>query len=107
MKIMAKQATQTGLALSAYLIVNVHKLEGRLWMLFRVHFPESSVTEDSIDGQRQQNLDVCRTNKGQCNLARNLVHESEIKWVLGNSKPFESGGQIKLLPHFCGRAWSI
>jgi hypothetical protein len=49
--------------------------------LFKVHFPGSMLIDDSSDGLGQQNLDVCRhrTNRGDWNLARNVINQSKIR----------------------------
>jgi hypothetical protein len=54
---------------------------GNLKDLCRVHFPESTLIDDSNDGQEQQNLDVCRrkTNRRDWNLARKIINQSKIK----------------------------
>jgi hypothetical protein len=100
MKIMGKQATNR---------VGTIKLPdgqctqtGRetLEELFRVHFPESVLIDDSTDGQGQQNLDVCRrrTNRGDWNLAKIVINQSKIRWVLSTFKPFKSAGTDEIVP---------
>jgi hypothetical protein len=49
----------TGLGLFSYLMVSILKLEKGHKELFRIHFPDSKLTEDSDDGQGQQNLGIC------------------------------------------------
>jgi hypothetical protein len=53
-----------------------------------------------IDGQGQQNLDVCRhgTNRGDWNLARNVINQSKIRWALDTFKPFKSAGTDEIVP---------
>jgi hypothetical protein len=49
--------------------------------LFRIHVPDSELTDDSYDnGQSQQNLGVCEhiTNRGDWNLARHVINQSKI-----------------------------
>jgi hypothetical protein len=48
--------------------------------IFRVHFPDSILTDDSNDRQGQQNLDVCKciTNRGDWNLAINVINEKSV-----------------------------
>jgi hypothetical protein len=62
-------------------MVSALKLEGKLKELFRVHFPDSTLIDDSNDGLGQQNLDVCRhrMNRGDWNLARNVINQSKIR----------------------------
>jgi hypothetical protein len=45
--------------------------------LFRIHFPDSMLIDDSSDGQGQQNLDVCerKTNRGDWNLAKHVINQ--------------------------------
>jgi hypothetical protein len=66
--------------------------------LFTVHFQESMLTDDSNDGQGQQNLVVskCTTKSGDWNLARNVINQSKIRWALGIFKPYKSVEQKKL-----------
>jgi hypothetical protein len=69
--------------------------------LFRVHFPDSKLIDDSYDnGQGQQNLGICEriTNRGDWNLARHVNNQSKIRWVLGTYKPFKSGGTDGIVP---------
>jgi hypothetical protein len=70
--------------------------------LFRVHFPESVLIDDSTDGQKQQNLDVCRsrTNRGHWNLAKIVINQSKIRWALNTFKPFKSAGTDVIVPAF-------
>jgi hypothetical protein len=44
---------------------------------FRVHLPDSTLIDNSNDGQGQLNLDVCkgRTNRGDWNLVRNVINQ--------------------------------
>jgi hypothetical protein len=63
--------------------------------LFRVHFPDLKLIDDSHDdGQGQQKLEICEriTNRGDWNLARHVINQSKIRWVLGTFKPFNSAG---------------
>jgi hypothetical protein len=48
--------------------------------LFKVHFPESILIDDLIDGQGKQTLGICRRrkNRGDWNLARNVGNQSRI-----------------------------
>jgi hypothetical protein len=76
---MAKQATNR---------VSTIKLPGSQYMqtgretmkeLFRVHFPDSKLIDDSGGGQSQQNLGVCGgiTNRGGQNLAKQVLNQSK------------------------------
>jgi hypothetical protein len=49
--------------------------------LFRVHFPDSKLTDDSSDGQGQQNLDVrgCKTNWGDWYLDKHVINQLKIR----------------------------
>jgi hypothetical protein len=49
-----------------------------LKVLFRFHFPNSTLNDDSNDGQGRQNMDVrkCTMNRGDWNLARNVINKS-------------------------------
>jgi hypothetical protein len=69
--------------------------------LFRVHFPNSKMIDDSYDnGQGQQNLGICKriTNRGDWNLARRMINQSKIRWALGTFKPFKSAGTDGIVP---------
>jgi hypothetical protein len=50
----------------------------KLKELFRVHFPDSKLIDDSGDGQGQQNLEVCGriTNRGDWYLAKHVTNQS-------------------------------
>jgi hypothetical protein len=115
MKIMAKQATNKVSTIK--LPDGQHTQTGKetLKELFRVHFPDSKVIDDSGDGQGQQNLGICKciTNRGDWNLAKHVINQSKIKWTLGTFKPFKSVGSDEivlallqqgmehLVPHLC------
>lgn len=68
--------------------------------LFRVHFPDSAVTDVSNDGQGQLNLEISKyaMNRGECHLVRNVINQSEIRWVLDILQQFKSAGIDKILP---------
>jgi hypothetical protein len=100
MKIMAKQVTNK---------VSTFKLpddqytqtgKETLKELFRVHFPDSKLNDDSDDGQGQQNLGLCRriTNRGKWNLVKHVINQSKIRWALGAFKPFMSVGTDGIVP---------
>jgi hypothetical protein len=84
--------------------------------MYRVHFPDSKVIDDSYDnGQGQQNLGICEhiKNGGDWNLARCVVNHSYIRWALGTFNPFKSAvtdgitpallqqGEEHVIPHLC------
>jgi hypothetical protein len=58
-KIMVKQATNRVSTIKLPDGQYTQTGEGTLKELIRGHFPDSKVTDDSSDGQGQQNLDVC------------------------------------------------
>jgi hypothetical protein len=60
------------------------------------------LTDDSKDGQGQQNLDICRRMKyrGNWNMARNKINQSKIRWALCTLKPFKSAGTDEIVPAF-------
>jgi hypothetical protein len=68
--------------------------------LFRVHFPDSKLIEDSDDRQGQQNLGICRhiTNREDWNLAKLVINQSKIRWALGTFKRFKSVGTEGIVP---------
>jgi hypothetical protein len=68
--------------------------------LFRVHFPDSKLIDDSGDGQDQQNLTICEriTNRGDWDLAKRVINHSKIRWSLSTFKPFKSAGTDGILP---------
>jgi hypothetical protein len=103
MKIMAKQATKK---VSTITLPNGQYTEtGKetLKELFRAHFPDSKLIDDSYDdGQGQQNLGTCRRimNRGDWNLDKCVINQSKIRWVLGNFKTFkfaETDGTVPAL----------
>jgi hypothetical protein len=100
MKIMAKQATNK---VSTIKLPNgQHTQTGKetLKELFRVHFPDSNLIDDSDDGQDQQNLGVCEriTNRGDWDLAKHVIKQSKIRWVLNTFKPYKSAGTDEIVP---------
>jgi hypothetical protein len=112
---MAKQATNK---VSTIKLPNgQHTKTGKetLKELFRVHFPDSKLIDDSEDGQDQQNLDVCDriNNRGDWELAKRVINQSKIRWALNTFKPFISAGTDEivtallqqgaehLVPHLC------
>jgi hypothetical protein len=68
--------------------------------LFRVHFPDSKLTEDSDDRQGQQNLGTWQRimNRGDWNLAKCVINQSKIRWALGTFKPFNTVGTDGIVP---------
>jgi hypothetical protein len=122
MKIMAKQATNK---ISTIKLPNCqHTQTGKetLKEVFRVHFPDSKLINESDAGQDQQNLGVCQriTNKDVWDLAKRVINQSEIRRALNIFKPFKSAGTDEivlpflqqgaehLVPHLCRifrRAW--
>jgi hypothetical protein len=95
MRIMAKQVTNK---VSIVKLPNGQQTEtGKetLKELFRVHFPDSKLIDDSYDdGQGQQNLGICECimNRGDWNLERHVINQSKIRWALGTFEPFKSPG---------------
>jgi hypothetical protein len=76
-------------------MVSKPKWRRTLKELFRVHFPDSKLIDDSYDnGQGQQNLGISEriTNMGDWILARRVINQSKIRWALGTFKPFKSAG---------------
>jgi hypothetical protein len=67
---------------------------------FRVHFPDSTLIDDSNDGEEQQNLGICRctTNRGDWNLGRNVINQSKIIWLIGTFKSFKPMGIDEIVP---------
>jgi hypothetical protein len=99
MKIMAKQTTITSkLPDGQYTQTG----KGTLKEVFRVHFPDSKLIEDSDDGQRQEKLGICGriTNRGDWNMAKCVVNQSKIRWALGTFKPHKSSGTDGIVPAF-------
>jgi hypothetical protein len=99
---MAKQAT--------YRVSAIKLPDGRytwtgrntLKELFRVHFPDSRITDDSGDVQGQLNLDAhrCKMNMGDWNLSRTVFNHFKIKWAVGTFIPLKS---VRLQMCFCNR----
>jgi hypothetical protein len=101
MRIMAKQVTN---------MVNPIRLpngqftqigKDTLKVLFRVHFPDSKLTDDSYDdGQSQLNLGICGhiTNRRDWNLAKHVINQSKIGWTLSTFDPFTSAGTDGIVP---------
>jgi hypothetical protein len=102
MKIMAKQATNKVSTIK--LPDGQHTQIGKETMKepFRVHFPDSKLTDNSGDGQGQQNLGICEriTNRGDWNLAKRVINQSKIRWALSTFKPFNSAGTDEIIPAF-------
>jgi hypothetical protein len=76
---MAKQATNRGSTVK--LPDGQHTQTGKetLKKLFRVHFPDSKLIDDSYnDGHGQQNLSICGriTNREDLNLAKRVINQS-------------------------------
>jgi hypothetical protein len=101
MRIMAKQGANK---VSTVKLPNGQQTEmgeGTLGELFRVHFSESKLIDDSCDdGQGQQNLGICEciTNRGDWNLARRMINKSRIRQALSTLKPFKSAGTGGIIP---------
>jgi hypothetical protein len=59
MKIMAKQATNKFSTIKLHDGQHTQTRKETLKELFSVHFPDSKLTDDSGNGQDQQNLGIC------------------------------------------------
>jgi hypothetical protein len=68
--------------------------------LFRVHFPDSKLIDDLGERQRLKNLGVCRhiMNRGDWNLAKNIINQSKIRGALSTYKPFKSARLDGIVP---------
>jgi hypothetical protein len=77
MKVMAKQATNKVSTLKLPDGKHNQTVKETLKELFRVHFPDSKLTDDSGDGRGQQNLGACGhiTNRGDWNLAKHVINQ--------------------------------
>jgi hypothetical protein len=79
MRIMAKQVTNR--VSTVKLPEGQHTQTGKetLKELFRVHFPDSELIDNSYDdGQGQQNLGICKRimNSADWNLAKHVINQS-------------------------------
>jgi hypothetical protein len=103
MKIMEKQATNSVCAIT--IADGTLTLEERP----RDRFPDSVLAHNSNDGQGQQSLEVCKCtmNRGERNMARNVINQSQIRCELGTFKQFKSAEQMKFYRQFCSKGWSI
>jgi hypothetical protein len=88
MKVMAKQATNQVSTIKLPDGKHTQTRKETLKELFRVHFPESMLTDDSGDGRGQQNQGACghKTNREDWNLAKHVINQSKIRWALGTFK---------------------
>jgi hypothetical protein len=77
--------------------------------LFRVHFPDSKWIYDSDNGQGQQNLGICRCimNREDWNLAKHVINQSKIRWVLALSNHSNLREQMELYWYFYSKRWNI
>jgi hypothetical protein len=68
--------------------------------LFRIHFLDSKLTDNSGDGQDQQNLGICEhiTYRGNWDLAKRAINQSKIRQALSAFKPFKSAGTDGIAP---------
>jgi hypothetical protein len=109
MKIMAKQATNKVNTIK--LPNGQHTKTGKetLKELFRVHFPDSKLIDYSDGGQDQQNLGVCEriTNRGEWDLAKRVINQSKIRWILTTFKQFKSAGMMNSYRHFWSKGQNI
>jgi hypothetical protein len=95
MRIMAKQATNRVSTVKLPDCQHTQTGKETLKDLFRVHFPDSKLIDDSYDdGQGQQNLGKCEciTNRADWNLAKCMTNQSKIRWALDAFKTFKSAG---------------
>jgi hypothetical protein len=77
MKIMAKQATNKVSNIKLSNCQHTQTGKETLKELFRVHFPDSKLIDDSEDGQDQQNLYVCECimKRGDWDLAKRVIKQ--------------------------------
>jgi hypothetical protein len=76
MRIMANQANI--LVSTAKLPDGQHTETGKETLKeFRAHFPHSKMTDDSYEGEGQENLGICEriTNRGDWNLATRVINQ--------------------------------
>jgi hypothetical protein len=73
-----------------------------------VQFPDSTLNDDSNDGQGKQNLDTCRDaiERGDWNVIRYIINLPIIILALGIFD-LNRGEQMKLYSYFCRKGWSI
>jgi hypothetical protein len=84
MNIMAKQATNKVSHIKLPDGQYTQSEKGTLKLLFRVHYLDSKLMDDLGERQGQQNLGICRhiMNRGDCNLAKNIINQSKNRWEL-------------------------
>jgi hypothetical protein len=89
---MAKQATNKVSTIK--LPDGKHTQTGKrtLKEMYRVHFPDSKLTDDSGEGCGHI------TNRGEWNMAKQVINQSKIRWALGTFKPFTSVGTDRIVP---------
>jgi hypothetical protein len=60
-------------------------------------------------GQDKQNLGLCKRimNRGDWDLAKGVINQSKIRWVLSTFKPFKSAGTDGIVPALCSKGWNI
>jgi hypothetical protein len=98
---MAKQATCRLSIVKRHNDQQTEKGRETLKEMFRVHFSDSNLIDDSYDnGEGQQNLGICEsiTNRGDWNLARSVINQSKIRLALGTFKPFKYGRTEEIVP---------
>jgi hypothetical protein len=79
-RIMAKQATSRVSTVKRPNGQQTETGKETLKELFRVHFPDSKMIDDSYDdGQGRQNLGICEriTNGGDWNMAKHVINQSK------------------------------
>jgi hypothetical protein len=102
-RIMAKQATSRESTAKGPNGQQTETGKETMKELFRGHFPASNLIDDSYDNvQSQQNLGICerKKNRGDWNLSRRVINQSNIRRALGTSKPFkfrETDGIVPVL----------
>jgi hypothetical protein len=77
MKIMAKQTTKQVSIIKLHNSQHTQTGKETLKELFRVHFPNAKLSDESGDGQDQQNLSICKriTNRGDWDLAKRVINQ--------------------------------
>jgi hypothetical protein len=102
MRIMAKQAANKVSTVKSPNGQFTQMGKDTLKELFRVHFPDSKLIDESYDdGQGQLNLGTCGCimNRGDCNLAKRVINQSiKNRWALGTFKPFKYAGTDGIVP---------
>jgi hypothetical protein len=98
MRIMASQLASRVESIKLLECRYTQSVKETLRELYGVHFPGSAGEEVTSEGQGQPNLRAFAGHREDWELSKKVFDQSEIRWVISTSKPFNLAGTDGIVP---------